>query len=86
MDAADLLAYEQVHVVDVNEGPRFETHVIEGERGSGEVCVNDAAARLVQPGDKVMLMSYASYQPSELALFEPRMVHVKEPNDHGLSR
>lgn len=80
MEAADLLPYEQVHVVDVDNGARFETYVIEGERGSGEVCLNGAAARLVQPGDKVIVISYASYHGDELEHYEPTTVHVDTNN------
>lgn len=80
MEAADLLPYEQVHVVDIDNGARFETYVIEGERGSGDVVLNGAAARLVQPGDKVIIMSYASYDEAELAGFEPRVVFVDGEN------
>ena len=80
MEAADLLPYEQVHVVDCDNGARFETYVIEGERGSGDVCLNGAAARLVQPGDKVIIMSYASYDEAELAGFEPKVVFVDGEN------
>lgn len=80
MERADLLPYERVHVLDVNNGARFETYVIQGEAGSGEVCVNGAAARLVQPGDKVIVISYASYEDDELEDFEPTVVHVDEEN------
>ena len=80
MDAADLLEFEQVHVVDINNGARFETYVIEGERGSGEMCLNGAAARLVQPGDRIIVISYASFSPSELQGFEPKVVLVDDSN------
>jgi aspartate 1-decarboxylase len=80
MDAADLLEYEQVHVVDINNGARFETYVIRGAAGSGDVVLNGAAARLVQPGDKVIIMSYASYEAAELEGFEPRIVFVDDEN------
>jgi len=80
MEAADLLPYEQVHVVDVNNGARFETYVIEGEPGSGAMCVNGAAARLVQPGDKVIVISYGTYEAQEIESFEPTTVHVAEDN------
>jgi aspartate 1-decarboxylase len=80
MEAADLLEYEQVHVVDIDNGARFETYVITGERGAGEVVLNGAAARLVQPGDKVIIMSYASYDEAELEGFEPRIVFVDDAN------
>src|SRR3954471_19299735 len=67
MDRADLLAYEQVAVVDIGNGARLETYVIEGERGSGEICLNGAAAHLVHRGDKVIVISYADYDDAELA-------------------
>lgn len=80
MTAADLVAHEQVHVVDIDNGARFETYVIEGEPGSGTICLNGAAARLVQPGDKVIIISYASIEESEVATFEPRVVMVDDGN------
>ena len=80
MDAADLLEYEQVHVVDVDNGARFETYVIEGERGSGTICVNGAAARLVQPGDKVIVISYAGVDKAEAKNLQPIVVQVDDEN------
>src|SRR5688500_15781417 len=77
MDAADRLELEQVAVVDVDSGARLETYVIEGERGSGEVCLNGAAAHLIHPGDKVILISYCEVDDAELAGgWSPRVVHV----------
>src|ERR1041384_4232979 len=76
MDAADLVEFEQVAVVDIDNGARLETYVIEGPRGSGAICLNGAAARLVAPGDRVILISYADYEDSELATNAPRIVHV----------
>ena len=78
MDAADLVEYEQVAVVNVNNGARFETYVIPG--GPGDVILNGAAARLVHPGDKVIVITYAQYDEAELADHEPRVVHVDELN------
>jgi aspartate 1-decarboxylase len=78
MAAADILEYEQVHVVDINNGARFETYAIRG--GAGEVCLNGAAARLVQPGDLVIVFTYADYDQEELATFAPSVVHVDEKN------
>ncbi|MFP4511660.1 MAG: aspartate 1-decarboxylase [Acidimicrobiales bacterium] len=78
MSAADLLENEQVHVLDIDNGARFETYVIPGE--AGDMCLNGAAARLVQPGDKVIVVSYADYDDHELEDFEPRVVHVDEFN------
>jgi len=80
MDAADLAEYEQVAVVDIDNGARLETYVIEGVRGSGDVCLNGAAARLVSPGDKVIIISYADYDEAELAGYAPRIVHVDTDN------
>lgn len=80
MEAGDLLEYEQVHVVNINNGARFETYVITGERASGDVVLNGAAARLVQPGDKVIIMSYAAYDEAELEGFQPRLIFVDEAN------
>src|SRR5919108_1479000 len=75
LEAADILEHEQVHVVDVDNGARFETYTIAGERASGEVRVNGAAARLVHRGDKIILISYAEYEEAELGTYEPRVVH-----------
>ena len=80
MEAADLLPYEQVHVLDVDNGARFETYAIAGSRGSGEVVLNGAAARLVQPGDTVIILTYADYEEAELEAFEPKVVFVDRQN------
>lgn len=80
MEAADLLPGEQVHVVDINNGARLETYVIEGPRGSGVIGVNGAAARLVHPGDLVIVISYASLEDAEARAFAPRVVHVGADN------
>jgi aspartate 1-decarboxylase len=80
MEAADILPFEKVQVVNVNTGTRLETYVIEGERGSGTMQLNGAAARLGAPGDQVIVMSYAEYDESELASFEPRVIFVNERN------
>src|SRR5690349_14724886 len=80
MDAADLLEFEQVAVVDIDNGARLETYVIAGARGSGDICLNGAAARLVSPGDKVILTSYADYETAEPAAYEPAIVHVDTAN------
>src|SRR5688572_14005777 len=79
MKAADLLPNEQVHVVDVDNGSRFETYVIPGEGGSGTICLNGAAARLVQKGDRVIIISYALMDASEAS--DPAIVHVNERNE-----
>ena len=80
LEAADILEHEQVHVLDIDNGARFETYTIAGERGSGEVKVNGAAARLVERGDTVILISYAAYDDAELAAHHPRVVHVDRDN------
>ena len=80
IEAADLLPFERVQVVNVNNGARFETYVIEGERSSGTVCLNGAAARLAVPGDPVIVISYALFSPDDLETFEPKVVMVDERN------
>ena len=80
MDAADLREFEQVQVVNVNNGARLETYVIEGERGSGTIQLNGAAARLGMPGDLVIVISYGDFEDSELADFAPRIVFVDGRN------
>ncbi len=81
MDAADLLEFEQVNVLDVNNGSRFSTYVIEGEPGSGEICVNGAAARLVAKGDTVIILSYHHCTEEEARAANPRRVYVNEHNE-----
>ncbi|MEU3072241.1 aspartate 1-decarboxylase [Streptomyces laurentii] len=78
MEAADLLVGEQVAIVDVNNGSRLETYIIEGERGSGVVRINGAAARLVTPGDIVVIIAYESVEEGEIGKREPRVVFVDE--------
>ena len=80
MDAADLREYEQVAIVDVDNGARLETYVIAGARGRGDICLNGAAARLVSPGDKVILISYADFEDAELETYAPTIVHVDTAN------
>lgn len=80
LDAADIREHELVHVVDVDNGARFETYTIAGERGSGEIKINGAAARLVHTGDTIIVISYASYSEEELESYEPRVVHVDAEN------
>jgi aspartate 1-decarboxylase len=80
LDAADILEHEQVHVVDVDNGARFETYTIAGARGSGEIKVNGAAARLVHTGDTVIVISYAGYDERDLEAYEPKVVHVRADN------
>jgi aspartate 1-decarboxylase len=81
LEAGDILESELVHVLDVDNGARFETYTIAGEPGSGEVKVNGAAARLVHSGDTVIVVSYAEYDEEELREYEPRVVHVDERNE-----
>lgn len=80
MEAAGLVPFEQVHVLNLNNGERFETYLIEGERGSGTVCVNGAAARLVQVGDPIIVLAYALVPEDELSDFTARIVFVDEHN------
>ena len=80
MVAADLTEYEQVAVVDVDNGARLETYVIAGVPGSGDICLNGAAARLVSPGDKVIIISYADFDEAEMIEYAPRIVHVDTSN------
>lgn len=80
LDAADLLPGEQVAVVDITNGARLETYVIPGERGSGVIGINGAAARLVHPGDLVILISYAQMDDATARSYEPRVVHVDADN------
>ncbi|MCJ1708511.1 aspartate 1-decarboxylase [Microbacterium sp. VKM Ac-2923] len=78
--AADLVEGEKVAVVDITNGSRIETYVITGRAGSGEICVNGAAAHLIHPGDLVIIMSYVMADDAELLTHEPRVVHVDEGN------
>lgn len=80
MEAAGIIEYEKVQIADVDNGARFETYVIEGETGSGIICLNGAAARMVSTGDKVIIMSYAQMQPQEVKENPPKVVFVDENN------
>ncbi|MEX2503796.1 MAG: aspartate 1-decarboxylase [Egicoccus sp.] len=80
MDAADLLPNEKVQVVDNDNGARLETYVIEGPRGSGTMCLNGAAARLVHPGDTIIVISYAELEDAEARRWEPTVVFVDADN------
>jgi len=80
MEAADLLPYEQVHLLDIDNGARLTTYVIEGDRGSGQVVVNGAAAHLIHTGDTVIILSYANVPDDEARRLEPRLVYVDEAN------
>lgn len=80
IEAAGFLEFEQVHVVDIDNGARFQTYVIEGERASGQVILNGAAARLVHCGDKVIVIAYAEMEDAEAREFRPRIVLVDDSN------
>ncbi len=80
MEAADILAFEQVQIYDINNGNRFETYVIKGERGSGTICVNGAAARLVSRGDLVIIASYFNVDEAEALEHKPKLIYVDEEN------
>lgn len=80
MEAAGILEYEQVQIVDVENGNRFETYTIDGEPGSGMICLNGAAARQVQVGDHVIIMAYCQMDAKEAADHKPKVVFVDEEN------
>lgn len=81
LEAAGILEYEMVQVADVNNGNRFETYTIAGERGSGMICVNGAAARCVQVGDKIIIMSYCQLDQDEAREHRPKVIFVGEENN-----
>ncbi|MFJ7184004.1 aspartate 1-decarboxylase [Lysinibacillus xylanilyticus] len=80
MENSGILEYEKVQIVDLNNGARFETYVIAGERGSGVICLNGAAARCVQKGDKVIIMAYCQLNEVEASAYKPKVVFVNEDN------
>ena len=80
MEASGICEYDQVQIVDINNGQRFETYVIAGERGSGMICLNGAAARMVQVGDKIIIMCYAGMMPEEMTGYAPKVVFVDDEN------
>jgi aspartate 1-decarboxylase len=80
LDAADIREFEQVAVVDVDNGARFETYTIAGDRGTGDMKVNGAAARLVHTGDTIIVLSYGGYDPDDLEHYHPHVVHVDAHN------
>lgn len=80
LDAAGIIEYEKVAIVDINNGQRFETYTISGERGSGVMCLNGAAARCVQTGDKIILMAYGQMELEEAKTFQPYVVFVDDEN------
>ncbi len=81
MAEADILPYEQVQVLNINNGARFTTYAIEGSKGSGEICLNGAAARLAKKGDLIIILSYSQVKDSEAASFMPRLVYVDSENN-----
>ncbi|MBM2815151.1 MAG: aspartate 1-decarboxylase [Ignavibacteria bacterium] len=81
LEAADILNYEKVSVLDINSGSRFDTYVITGEAGSGTICINGAAARLVAIGDEVIILSYVNIEDSQAANHEPVVILVDENNN-----
>ena len=80
MEAADILPYEKVHVLDIDNGSRLETYAIEGEAGSGVICMNGAAARLVYPGDKVIILTYHDVPEEDVRKNLPIVVNVDAKN------
>jgi aspartate 1-decarboxylase len=80
LDRADIREWEQVAVVDIDNGNRFETYVILGAPGAGDCCLNGAAARLVHPGDKVIIITYGDFDDAELEGYQPTIVHVDAGN------
>lgn len=79
LEQADIMIGEQVQIVDIDNGARFETYAIEGEKG--DVCLNGAAARLVHPGDKIIIITYADFDEAELLKYQPAVVHVNDFNE-----
>jgi aspartate 1-decarboxylase len=80
MEAADIIPYEQVHILNINNGARFHTYAIEGKPGSGEICLNGAAARLVARGDIVIILTYHELEEEHCRDYHPRLVYVDEKN------
>ncbi|MDD6039359.1 MAG: aspartate 1-decarboxylase [bacterium] len=80
LEAAGILEYEKVQIVDINNGSRFETYTIAGEPGSGMICLNGAAARCVSAGDKIIIMAYATMTPEEAKTHHPNVVFVDDDN------
>lgn len=80
LELADILPHEMVQIVDINNGNRLETYVVKGDRGSGVICINGAAARLVNKGDLVIIISYADYTDEEARKHEPKIILVNEKN------
>ena len=81
LEASEMVVGQKVEIVNVNNGERFSTYVIKGERGSKDMCLNGAAARKVEIGDKIIVIAYASYDKKELETYKPIVVHVNDNND-----
>ncbi|NLL90436.1 MAG: aspartate 1-decarboxylase [Dehalococcoidales bacterium] len=81
MQAADILPYEQVHILNINNGARFSTYAIEGEADSGQICLNGASARLVCKGDIIIIITYSQVAENDAADFSPTVVHVNRKNE-----
>jgi aspartate 1-decarboxylase len=81
MREADILPYEQVQVLNINNGARFSTYAIEGEEGKGDICLNGAAARLAVKGDLVIILTYTDMDDEEARKYKPKIVHVNERNE-----
>lgn len=81
MEAADIIPYEMVHVLDIDNGNRLQTYAIEGRRGSGVICINGAAARLVHQGDTVIILTYTDMDEEQAQCHHPRLVYVNDRNE-----
>ena len=81
LEASSLMVGQKVEIVNINNGERFSTYVIKGEKGSRDICLNGAAARKVEIGDKIIIIAYASYNQTELSNYKPIVVHVDEQNN-----
>ena len=80
LDAADIMPYERIQVVNINNGSRFESYAIEGKRRSGVICINGAAARMAAVGDEIIIISYANYTEEELKSFKPTLILMDKNN------
>ena len=80
MEVADLIPFEQVHIYNISNGNRFQTYCIKGQRGSGDICINGAAARLAKKGDLIIIASYVNIKDAELQNFQPTLVYLDENN------
>ena len=84
MEKSDIIENERVQVVNINNGARFETYVIQGEKGTGSICLNGPAARLCSPGDKIHILSYATMSQDELKGFKPRIIFLNNKNENKI--